>query len=116
MGRLREHPLRRRRNPQPGVLALLDAARRAPKSFLAQPAMHLTARQLMESAASLPGTQLGPYRVGARIGSGGMGTVYEAHDSRLHRKVAIKLLPPAFTRRPPSASHASAKKRAPRRN
>ncbi len=44
----------------------------------------------------LPGTRLGPYEVLSPIGSGGMGEVYLAQDSRLDRKVAVKILPPAF--------------------
>src|ERR1700733_10388201 len=42
-----------------------------------------------------PGTQLGPYRIEAQIGAGGMGQVYLAIDTRLERKVALKLLPEA---------------------
>jgi serine/threonine protein kinase len=42
------------------------------------------------------GTKLGAYEVGALIGAGGMGEVYQAADSRLGRSVAIKLLPAAF--------------------
>src|SRR6185503_10049538 len=40
------------------------------------------------------GTRLGPYEIVAPIGAGGMGEVYAAIDSRLSRKVAIKVLPP----------------------
>src|SRR5262245_49751169 len=39
------------------------------------------------------GDKLGPYEILSQIGSGGMGEVYRAADSRLHRTVAIKVLP-----------------------
>jgi len=41
------------------------------------------------------GTRLGSYEVAAQIGAGGMGEVYQAHDTKLGRDVAIKVLPEA---------------------
>src|SRR6202051_2677184 len=42
------------------------------------------------------GTKLGSYEVLSQIGAGGMGEVYQVHDTRLGRDAAIKVLPEAF--------------------
>src|SRR5712692_5206237 len=47
-----------------------------------------------------PGTRLGPYEVLALIGAGGMGEVYRAHDTKLDRDVALKVLPEAYAADP----------------
>ena len=44
------------------------------------------------NVALAPGTRLGPYEILSPIGAGGMGEVYAARDSRLDRRVAIKVL------------------------
>jgi serine/threonine protein kinase len=45
---------------------------------------------------TFPGRRLGPYEVVAQIGAGRMGEAYQAHDTKLGRDVAIKVLPEAF--------------------
>ena len=46
--------------------------------------------------ALAPGSRLGSYEVTAKIGQGGMGEVYRAHDTKLGRDVALKVLPDLF--------------------
>ena len=48
----------------------------------------------------LPGRRLGPYEILAQIGAGGMGEVYQAHDTKLGRDVAIKVLAANFVNDP----------------
>lgn len=50
--------------------------------------------------AASAGQKIGPYQVVGQIGAGGMGEVYRAHDARLERDVAIKVLPPSFSSDP----------------
>ena len=45
------------------------------------------------------GTRLGPYTITGLVGAGGMGEVYRAHDTKLQRDVAIKVLSPLFRAR-----------------
>ena len=46
------------------------------------------------------GTQVGVFRIDSQLGVGGMGEVYRAHDTKLNRDVAIKVLPPALASDP----------------
>src|ERR1700675_1097640 len=46
------------------------------------------------------GTRLGPYEILSPLGAAGMGEVYRAHDTKLNRDVALKILPDAFASDP----------------
>ncbi len=59
--------------------------------FLEEPAMDIAVESLFQTALK-PDQRIGNYKVGSHIGSGGMGEVYLAHDEKLNRQVALKLV------------------------
>ena len=68
-------------------------------SFLKSPAFEEAAALLAgDNKNSMLGRRIGSYQIISQLGSGGMGEVYLAQDTRLGRKVAIKLLPSFFTK------------------
>lgn len=73
----------------------LLAAHEKDGSFIDSPAYNM-AHDFEELVALEPGRVVGSYEVDSLIDRGGMGEVYLAHDTRLRRKVALKLLPASF--------------------
>ena len=82
------------------VESLLDSHDQA-ASFIEAPAGDAAAALLAERRTLLiPGTMVKRYKILGLLGKGGMGEVYLAQDTELHRRIALKILPSDFTRNP----------------
>ncbi len=82
------------------VESLLVENDREGGGILELPPMELATSLLFDSQERVAvGTQLGPYKIEGHIGTGGMGDVWRARDTRLDRAVAIKILDQRFSQR-----------------
>ncbi|MGC2235303.1 MAG: protein kinase [Pyrinomonadaceae bacterium] len=84
------------------VLSLLDAQKKTER-FMENSAMNVMAKEIAHERVeviSLVGKEFGTYKIEKPIGAGGMGEVYLAHETKLNRKVALKILPAEFVADP----------------
>src|SRR3954466_12503233 len=84
------------------------------ESFLEEPAVELAAQERREPVQlpAIEGELVAHYRVSVKLGSGGMGVVYEGEDLKLGRAVALKFLHDDLTRERHAISRLEAEARA----
>jgi eukaryotic-like serine/threonine-protein kinase len=80
-------------------VAWLISAHETEDHFIDLPG-YVAARDVLADHHFEPGEVLAHYKIQTALGSGGMGEVYLSEDTKLNRKVALKLLPPHFTINP----------------
>jgi len=86
------------------VESLLKANENA-GGFMESPAIEVAAKTIAQErtladTSSFIGREIGQYKIERLLGSGGMGEVFLAHDAKLNRKVALKILPAQFVTDP----------------
>lgn len=86
------------------LLGMLNAEQEV-GDFMESPALDIAAKAVAQETPSVNqsffvGRELGPYKIEELLGVGGMGEVYLAHDAKLKRQVALKILPLRFVADP----------------
>ena len=74
----------------------LLAIKSSPNNFFDQPPLSLAAEMFAEKKSNLAGKQITHYKIIKLLGAGGMGEVYLAEDTKLHRQIALKILTSQF--------------------
>lgn len=74
----------------------LLAVRQSSNNFFEQPPLSLAAEMFSQNEGHLVGKEISHYKIVRLLGAGGMGEVYLAEDTKLHRQVALKVLTSQF--------------------